>query len=939
MKIILRTLIVLFILLLGLIAFLLTPLGLRTTVFVASHYLPGKLHYKKIQGVIIGPITVSDVNYIEKKRTITIKRLHIDWHLSALLQKKLIITKLQADQLHIQSTQKPEEITAKSIEEDINTILNFKPPVLPIDIIIHHAQFNDVKMTGVDQKTFHVQSTEFIYQSSDHQWSAQTTMHINKTGEIQTVQFHASGVDQKIKLDGLILGKHTHWRLVGDGTLNALTLKTTQSQFLNGQLDVNMTLSLQHPFTANGVIQANNLNFSFVDARFLKSLSGKIDISQSKDSLEAKADIQIPSGLAQVTIAHKKIWHANWNLQLNDLSQIDTSISGKILSKGEINEEQDHFHTKGFLKIADAQTPNLTMRSGDLTWGFHFKNKSELHADFQAKKIRISGIRLREIKAKLSGDVANHVLTAHIFYPRGKIEFVLQGQWQKSQWRGVIKKIDIVRMRQLLWHLKNEATIVSSEHTFSLSPLCLTGRNAGQLCLLGGWSEKQSPRFELKGGIPLNFFSNFITKSTATISSGNITIDLTLSDNKNAPEISGSAILTNGNVLLNAPNITLSNISLNVLGKNGSLIVTLKAYSKDKPILLTSTTDLTKPNYPTNIKITSDNALVFNSEEYVVYVTSNVNALITDNTITLSGTIHVPSANIQPYDFHTTITLPASDIVYVGENAQSPTWIINSNVEITLGDDINIKAAGITAKLGGNVLITGAVNQGLFATGEVVVVKGHYSVFGQTLTIEPGSYLNYTHNLLNNPILNISASKIIPTVSAIGAGSLLGQNQLRVGVDLHGSIKSPKITFFSNPATLSQADILSYLLLGYGTNTNSSGKVDYLAQALSAIDASSKGLIGKANPITQIQQGLGLSEMGVESETVVDTQGNPLNRQSSFVIGKHLSKDFYVRYSIGLIDPVNVFQLRYLFSHHWAAQTDYSVNGYGLDVLYTIERN
>ena len=163
------------------------------------------------------------------------------------------------------------------------------------------------------------------------------------------------------------------------------------------------------------------------------------------------------------------------------------------------------------------------------------------------------------------------------------------------------------------------------------------------------------------------------------------------------------------------------------------------------------------------------------------------------------------------------------------------------------------------------------------------------------------------------------------------------QKKLLVGVQLQGTVNSPKITFYANRGNLSQADILSYILLGYATaKTETPGNTDFLLRALAAANVTSQGLLGKENIATVIQNGLGLSEMGVESETTTDSSGNPLDRQSAFVVGKSLSRKFYARYSIGLLDPVNVFQLRYVFNKHCAIQSDSSSLGNGGDVLYTI---
>ena len=79
--------------------------------------------------------------------------------------------------------------------------------------------------------------------------------------------------------------------------------------------------------------------------------------------------------------------------------------------------------------------------------------------------------------------------------------------------------------------------------------------------------------------------------------------------------------------------------------------------------------------------------------------------------------------------------------------------------------------------------------------------------------------------------------------------------------------------------------------------------------------------------------------MGVESETTTDALGNPLNQQSAFVVGKNISRNFYVRYSVGILDPINVFEVRYFLNDNWALQGESSTLGNGGDVLYSIQKN
>ena len=351
------------------------------------------------------------------------------------------------------------------------------------------------------------------------------------------------------------------------------------------------------------------------------------------------------------------------------------------------------------------------------------------------------------------------------------------------------------------------------------------------------------------------------------------------------------------------------------------------------------------PDFLANAALTMNNAMVMNTDQYVIYTTTNLIANIKNNNIFLTGKIHIPNAVISPNDFHATITLPDNDIVYTNKERvkSEPFWQMHMNVLGTVGNNVQLHAFGIHAQLGGTINLTQQPDHELFGTGAITVRHGKYKVYGQTLIIEPRSSLIFTDSLLNNPGLNLKATKTVKTINSFNSIGVsdYSQRKIMVGIEMHGTIKEPKIAFFSNRSSLSQSDILSYLLLGYSNESNTPGNTDLLLRGLAAINISSQGLMGKENIASQIQSGLGLSEMGVESETTSDVLGNPLNRQSAFVVGKHLTKKLYVRYSIGLLDPVDVFEIRYLLNDNWFLQGDSSTlgNDVGADIFYTIQKN
>ena len=169
----------------------------------------------------------------------------------------------------------------------------------------------------------------------------------------------------------------------------------------------------------------------------------------------------------------------------------------------------------------------------------------------------------------------------------------------------------------------------------------------------------------------------------------------------------------------------------------------------------------------------------------------------------------------------------------------------------------------------------------------------------------------------------------------------LGTNEITVGMNIAGTSDSPQITLFSSAGNLSQADMLSFLLLGTSSSGISPTNMNLLLQALNTLPLTRRGA-GSVEGITnQVKQGLGLSELGVESEPTFGPTGEVIptaTPTSYFVVGKRITSKIYFRYKYDPFTSMNLFQLNYLLSTNWSLQleTDGSTQS-GIDLLYTIQ--
>lgn len=365
--------------------------------------------------------------------------------------------------------------------------------------------------------------------------------------------------------------------------------------------------------------------------------------------------------------------------------------------------------------------------------------------------------------------------------------------------------------------------------------------------------------------------------------------------------------------------------------------------SQKKRVQIKGETSLNKTGLPTILTLQGNNILIINNTDYTVYASPHLKLSSKGNSLHLTGNIMIPSALISPKAIHNTLTLPDDQIVIIGQKKQPTHAKIAMTVHLKLGKDVQLNTQGVKAKLQGGLSIQTQPNQSTTASGRIALYDAQYHNFGQQLKITTGSAIHYTQSPLNNPYLNISATKVLRTQSSSGFQTLASDNII-VGISIQGTLKSPKVTLFSNRSHLTQANILSYLVLGYANPGQSSSNMSLLLSAMNTLNLT-PGSSGNAGGgvISQLQQGLGLTEFGLETQTMTDAIGNPISQQTSFVVGKRITPKIYLRYSHGVSWPylvdTNLLQLRYYLNRHWTLQTETSNLGSGGDILYTIEKN
>src|SRR5690606_7265318 len=187
-----------------------------------------------------------------------------------------------------------------------------------------------------------------------------------------------------------------------------------------------------------------------------------------------------------------------------------------------------------------------------------------------------------------------------------------------------------------------------------------------------------------------------------------------------------------------------------------------------------------------NLHVEGERLQVVNVPEARILASPTLDFLIAGRRIDATGEVLVPHARIEPADL-TTAVLSSSDEMLVGAEVVDPAlrWNVYSNIRLVLGEDVRLESLGLSARLGGALEVRTDPDQSSRGVGELVVSDGRYQALGRLLDIERGRLI-FNNVPLNDPGIDLRAEKVFPDATA--------------GVNVRGSLRAPRLTFYSEPS-------------------------------------------------------------------------------------------------------------------------------------------
>ena len=304
-----------------------------------------------------------------------------------------------------------------------------------------------------------------------------------------------------------------------------------------------------------------------------------------------------------------------------------------------------------------------------------------------------------------------------------------------------------------------------------------------------------------------------------------------------------------------------------------------------------------------------------NTRDLQVTIAPDLHIDYTPALLKLRGEVTVPTARITPPDFESVDAISNDTVLVGGEGSPYEQSVgvlpVDMDLTVNLGEDVQISAYGFEGRLEGGLRIIEQTGQETTAVGNIDVASGDYEIYGQALNIERGRLI-FTGGPVANPGLDLRVARSIDNDS------------VTVGARVGGTLENPTFNLFSSP-TMQDSAILSYLIFGRGPGEGTSGEQNMLARATLALGMSGGNRLGE-----RLSNSLGVDEILLDSGDTFES--------TALYIGKQISSRLYIKYGVGLVEPVSTFFIQYRLTDNLNFESSTGNEHTGADVFYTIER-
>lgn len=376
--------------------------------------------------------------------------------------------------------------------------------------------------------------------------------------------------------------------------------------------------------------------------------------------------------------------------------------------------------------------------------------------------------------------------------------------------------------------------------------------------------------------------------------SGVVNADGRLDGTLSAPLFFGQLTLDNGEVETSTDMLSLREINGRIVIEGDKATLTAKMKAGDGDITVSGRSFWPEGEPSGVLTLHSDKMGITLAGYGKGSIDSDISLNFDKSGIKITGQVQVPKARIEVESLPEEGVELSDDVQIVRQNqnsavAKSPALPMNIDLDLRLGDDVRLKAMGLTAQLSGGLRIRQKPGQSMTAQGNIYVVNGRFKAYGQNLVIRTGRL-----------IFNGDISQPYIVAEAIRDPSTMEDTSVTVGVKINAPMNAITAQIFSEPE-MPDTDKLSYLLRGKSSTATTNGSTEE-AMAAMMIGAG----LGQANGIvSDVASTFGLKD------AAFDTSGSGSDTKVN--LSAYLLKDLQIQYGMGVYSAVSEVTLKYFF--------------------------
>ena len=262
--------------------------------------------------------------------------------------------------------------------------------------------------------------------------------------------------------------------------------------------------------------------------------------------------------------------------------------------------------------------------------------------------------------------------------------------------------------------------------------------------------------------------------------SGDADLDFTVAGHVGAPVLAGEARVANGSLDFYQTNLRLRELRATLSLQDTSLTLDAAGKAGDGTLEIDGRLGWRDRRLNGELALKGDRLLVANVPEARVLASPDLRFRLDDHRIDVTGEVTIPEAR-HPAGGHggrrAGVLRRAHRDARMRPARTASRFEVTSDVRLTLGDKVSVKAYGLSATITGAVRTRMQPRESAIGSGEFEVKEGEYNAYGRELEIERGRLL-FTGGPVTDPGVDLRATRELPgyKVGVIARGPLRRRN-------------------------------------------------------------------------------------------------------------------------------------------------------------------